>query len=97
MICALDNKGWPPHTYFGELEEELSKLPWVELTLTDRGKPSIGPLERYIDKKLDEQMVSICLTLLADSGGFTVLFFSSSYHWRPLPPFGCCSSTVWSL
>ena len=59
VICALDNKGWPPHTYFGELEEELSKLPWVELTLTDHGRPSIGPLERFIDKKLDEQMVSV--------------------------------------
>ncbi|XP_070180872.1 uncharacterized protein [Littorina saxatilis] len=56
VLCALDNKAWPPHTYFAELEEELGKLPWVELTLTDHGKPSIGPLERYIEKKLQERL-----------------------------------------
>ncbi|KAL8623853.1 hypothetical protein ACOMHN_002181 [Nucella lapillus] len=56
VLCALDNQGWPPHTYFRELERELSGLPWVELTLTDRGRPSILPLERYIDGRLAERM-----------------------------------------
>ncbi|XP_076441960.1 uncharacterized protein LOC143280992 [Babylonia areolata] len=59
VLCALDNKGWPPHTYFRELEEELSKLSWVELTLRgQQGRPSTGPLERYIQHKFAQRLGS---------------------------------------
>ena len=82
VICALDNKSWPPHTYFEnpEIKKEFGKLPWVELTLKNHGKPSILPLERYIDKKMGEMNVRFGLLVIVLS------FFSCSYYFVLLTP-----------
>lgn len=57
VFCALEKDGHQPRIYFNDLQEELNRLPRVELSVGEKGKINTMPLERHIDKRLRKQRV----------------------------------------
>ncbi|KAK7492337.1 hypothetical protein BaRGS_00016434, partial [Batillaria attramentaria] len=67
IFCALEADSKQPRIYFNDLEEELSRLPRVELTAGDKGKINTVPLERQIAKKFRRQRMDSVLACVCQA------------------------------